>query len=128
MKRTSTSLPPVPLKDLARYVTETQGWAPKALQVLDPLWQIFVQFVLAQGTAPHLPSGISERTLAAFAAHCDQGGAVPFEEAPLVLGAARLVLFRAGLDLHIVDVLRAPRRRLPEGYKTGALYKAARKE
>ncbi|SOE64638.1 hypothetical protein SAMN05446935_2501 [Burkholderia sp. YR290] len=128
MNRTPASIPPVPLQDLARHVIETQGWDTKALQVLDLRWQIFVRFVLAAGAVPELPLGINERTLADFAEHCDVDGAVAFEEAPVVLGAVRLVLFRAGFDAQAVAALRAPRRRQRGGYKKGILYKSARPE
>ncbi|SKC81681.1 hypothetical protein SAMN05445504_3159 [Burkholderia sp. CF099] len=126
MNHTPASIARVQLQDLARHVIETHGWDAQALQVLDPLWQIFVRFVLAPGAAPDLPSGISERTLAAFSQHCDLEGAVPFEEAPRVLGAVRLVLFRAGFDAQTIAALRAPRRRQRGGYKKGALYQTAR--
>ncbi|OUL80154.1 hypothetical protein CA601_32965 [Paraburkholderia hospita] len=116
------------MQDLARHVIKTLGWDTTALDVLDLRWQIFVRFVLAAGPMPKLPAGINERTLAAFAAHCDINGAVGFEEAPVVLGAVRLVLFRAGFDAQAIAALRAPRRRQREGYKNGVLYKAVRPE
>ncbi|BDC39156.1 hypothetical protein [Paraburkholderia terrae] len=116
----------VQLPDLARHVIETEGWDVKALQVLDPLWQIFVHFVLAPGAVADPAASITAGTLEAFARHCDLEGGVPFEDAPVILGAVRLILSRSGFDAQTLAALSAPRRRKRGGQGKANVYKIAR--
>lgn len=101
----------VRLLETARQVIGCEGWDADAARVLDPPWQVFARFVLALGATPESVTDIPVETLEAFSQHCDRDGAVAFEEAPLVLGAVRLILLRCGYDLQALAALSAPRRR-----------------
>jgi hypothetical protein len=117
----------VQLTELARHVIETEGWDADALRVLEPRWQFFVRFVLGLGAVPDQVTGITAGTLEAFARHCDLYGAVAYEDAPVILGAVRLILLRAGYSLQALAALSAPRQRKRAG-KSGkpSVYHSAR--
>ncbi|MEM5389112.1 hypothetical protein VSR68_37000 [Paraburkholderia phymatum] len=101
----------VSLMETTRHVIGREGWDADAARVLDPPWQIFARFVLGLGAPPASVTDIPEETLEAFSRHCDLEGAVAFEEAPLVLGAVRLILLHCGYDREALAALSAPRRR-----------------
>ncbi|MEM5440068.1 hypothetical protein [Paraburkholderia diazotrophica] len=101
----------VGLLETARQVIGREGWHADAARVLDPPWQIFARFVLGLGAAPASVTDVPVETLEAFSRHCDLEGAVAFEEAPLILGAVRLILLHCGYDREALAALSAPRRR-----------------
>ena len=94
----------------AKATAYAEAWDQNAARVLVPPWHRFAVFVLARGERPASVNEITGETLAAFSKHCDIDGAVPFSEAPLVLGAVRLVLLQSGFDPAALVALSAPRR------------------
>ncbi|OYD76149.1 UNVERIFIED_ORG: hypothetical protein BDU10_1220 [Burkholderia sp. CF145] len=110
MSETHANAVDVWLHERARDVIKAEGWDEGAESALIPHWQRFADFALGRGETPGTVTDIGADTLAAFSRHCDVDGAVPFEEASLVLGAVRLVLLRSGYDQEALAALSAPRR------------------
>jgi hypothetical protein len=100
-----------PLLDAAAELIENHGGGPAAARVLLPHWRAFVVFLLQSGVTPTSIAQVPPETLRAFSVHCDLGGGTSFHDAPLVLGAVRLILLWSGVSAQALTNLSAPRVR-----------------
>jgi len=100
-----------PLLDAAAELLENHGGGPAAARLLLPHWQMFVTFLLQSGLTPTSIAQVPPETLRAFSVHCDRGGGTSFHDAPLVLGAVRLILLWSGVSARALTNLSAPRVR-----------------
>jgi hypothetical protein len=90
-----------------------------------PTLQIFRHFVLAPGAVANPVASITAGTPEALSLHCDLEGGVPFENAPVTLGAVRLILLRSGFDAQTIAAPTHPGGANAAG-KGRPVYKTAR--
>lgn len=99
------------LYDAASTLIEEHGGGSQAERLLLPHWRMFLDFLGQSGMVTDSIADIQDDTLREFSRFCDLSGSVAFHDAPLVLGAVRLILRWSGRDRGSLIDLSAPRGR-----------------